>query len=225
MLLGEQHLAPLLQLARSAVPMGLVMMLCSLTVSTPRLAVGKFLGTYELGIFAAMMSIIGVGRIVMNALGQAATPRMARHIADGDVRKFHSVFRALLLVGSALSVAAPVGAYLIGEQVIVLIYGPAYRGVRNILTWCMFAGAISYLASFVGYAITAARIFVAQLHLLIAVCVVGVAASWWLVPVAGLTGAAWSFALAMAVQAIGSWALLRAKLSEMTPSAQAMRSE
>jgi len=60
-----------------------------------------------------------------------------------------------------------------------------------------------------------ARIFVAQLQLLIGVCVVGVVASWLLVPVAGLPGAAWSFGLAMAVQAIGSHALLRTKLRQM----------
>jgi hypothetical protein len=83
----------------------------------------------------------------------------------------------------------------------------------------MVAGAISYLASFVGYAITAARIFAAQLHLLILVCVVGFAASWVLVPTAGLTGAAWAFALAMAVQAIGSWVLLKTKLSNLIAGA------
>ncbi len=209
----SERVPVLLQLAKSAVPMGMVMMLCSLTTSTPRLAVGQFLGTYELGVFAAMMSIIGMGRIVVNALGQAATPRMARHLASGERQKFYSTFRALMLVGGVLSLAAPIGAYVIGEEVIVMIYGPAYGGTRSILTWCMFAGAISYLASLVGYAITAARVFVAQLHLLIAVCVVGVVSSWFLVPMAGLTGAAWSFAAAMAVQGVGSIVLLRGRLA------------
>jgi len=217
--LDRTNLGLLGKLAKTALPAGIVMMLISLTTNIPRLAVEKFLGKYELGIFAAIMSIIAIGRIVMNALGQAATPRMARLMAAGDLLKFRSAFRLLLLVGIGLGIAAPIGAYLIGEEIVVLIYGPAYHNIRNVLTWCMFAGGVSYLAMFVGYAITAARIFVAQLHVIMVVCLVGVVSSWLLVPVAGLTGAAWSFALAMGVQAIGFFFLLRSKLAQMRVAA------
>ena len=49
------------------------------------------LGTLELGAFAAVTSFQTVGSTVINALGQAAMPRLARYFSAGEARQFRGL--------------------------------------------------------------------------------------------------------------------------------------
>src|SRR6516162_9856653 len=67
-----------------ALPVGIVMALISFNANIPRYFIEHHLGTRELGIFAALAYPLAAGTTVVGALGQSATPRLARHYADGD---------------------------------------------------------------------------------------------------------------------------------------------
>jgi O-antigen/teichoic acid export membrane protein len=73
-----------LRLLRTALPLGLVMMIVSLTNNVPRYFVERDLGARDLGFFAALSAVTAAGVTVVGALGQSATPRMARLFANGD---------------------------------------------------------------------------------------------------------------------------------------------
>ena len=66
-----------------AAPLGLTLMLVSFTSAIPRYVVEHWLGSARLGAFAAVMSFITVGSVIINALGQSATTRLARSFRSG----------------------------------------------------------------------------------------------------------------------------------------------
>ena len=73
---------------RAALPLGIVLMLTSLTANLPRYSIERHLGTRELGLFAAVASFVTVGTTIANALGQSATTRLARLFEQGEFRAF-----------------------------------------------------------------------------------------------------------------------------------------
>lgn len=68
----------------TSLPLGLVMMLISLNTNLPRYFIEQQLGERELGIFSALAYLMIVGTMVVNALGNSASPRLARHYLEGD---------------------------------------------------------------------------------------------------------------------------------------------
>ncbi len=78
--------APLERLARTALPLGIVMMLGSYAANVPRYVVDHFHGARELGVFSAIANLMLIGTTLMTALGQAATPRLPVHSSIESAR-------------------------------------------------------------------------------------------------------------------------------------------
>ena len=96
-----------------------------------------------------------------------------------------------------------------GRQILSMLFRPEYAGAADVFVWMMVAAAISYVACFFGYGLTAARRFKVQAPLMLAVTVVTAAFAIILVPGHGLLGAAWTTVLGALVQLIGSVFVLR----------------
>jgi O-antigen/teichoic acid export membrane protein len=198
----------LLSLARKTAPLGVVIMLVSLQTNVPRYFIKQRLGTEDLGVFAAMASLFIAGGLFVNAVGQSASPRLARAFAARDWRQFG---RALAwMVGGALTLGlggAGVAA-LFGRPLLAMFFGAAYAEHSGIFTTLMFVSGLAYSCSVLGYAMTAARCFSAQPPLFTAVVLCEIAACAVLVPRLGLTGAALAWGLALAVQCLGAAGIL-----------------
>jgi O-antigen/teichoic acid export membrane protein len=197
-----------LAILRAAIPLGLVLMLATLTTNLPRYAIERYLGTRELGGFAAVAGFMTAGNTIINALGQSATPRLARYFADRD----HAAFRGLVLRLSALAIAlgaaAVAGAALLGAPLLRLLYRAEYGSYAGLLTGVMAAAIPVYLAGTLGYVITSVRAFDAQLPLFCVVAASCAAASALLIPRYGLKGAPMALAVAASVQAAGELGIL-----------------
>lgn len=196
------------EILSAALPLGAVLMLVSLTTNLPRYAIERFLGTPELGAFAAVASALTVGNTVVNALGQAATPRLARLFSARDLPRFRNLAAKLAALAFTLGIAGAIAAALAGKFVLAVVYRPEYAAYNGLLVGIMGAGTMLYTAVAFGYVITSARSFAPQLPLLAAVALSCGVASWLLVPAAGLAGAAAAIAVAAAVQIAGQLALL-----------------
>lgn len=72
----------------------------------------------------------------------------------------------------------------------------------------MVASGIAYVASFTGYAVTAARYFRSQMPLFVAVVVITAVACYWLVPAYGLYGAALAMCVTALAQLVGRLLIL-----------------
>jgi O-antigen/teichoic acid export membrane protein len=180
------------------------MMLSSLNVNIPRYVIQHYAGERSLGLFAAVAYTMVAGTTVVGALGQSASPRLARYYAEGQIAQFYSLMRNLLAVGALLGLAGVTVAVTLGRVILSVLFRPEYGRAADVLSWMMTAAAITYLASFLGYGLTAARRFRVQAPLFAVVGVAVVAASYLLVPHFGLIGAAWATMIGAVVQLAGT---------------------
>ncbi|HSB16432.1 MAG TPA: hypothetical protein VLE22_18420, partial [Bryobacteraceae bacterium] len=203
-----------LAIFRTALPLGVVLMLVSLNANLPRYAVEHHLGTRDLGVFAAVVSFITVGSTIVNALGQTSTPRLARYFSECNLPRFRQLIFRLAGLVLLLGASGVLVAMFLGKFVLRLIYRPEYEAHSGLLVAVMGAATLSYLAIALGYAVTGARVFRAQMPLFCAVAACCGVASWLLVPKLGLYGAVLALALASSLQIAGqllilAWAIRR----------------
>lgn len=179
------------RLALLALPLGFVMMLISLNANIPRYFVERYQSESELGIFSAMAYLVIAGSNIVNALGQSATTRLSRYYAEHHASGYLNLTAKLLGVGAVLAVGGVVVALIGGQPLLSLIYSPEYAQQPDVFVLVMVAGGLSYIASFAGYAMTAARLFRIQTLLFALTTAVTYAASTLFVPEMGGRGAVW----------------------------------
>jgi O-antigen/teichoic acid export membrane protein len=173
-----------------AAPLGAVMMLLALNSSIPRYFIERGHGFRELGIFAAIASLNAAGTIVISALGQSATPRLASLYAQGDYQLFRRLLGRLAGLGLLIGIGGVLAALFFGRDILRLLYGSQFSAGSVVLVWVMAYAAVSYVASFFGYALTAARRFKVQLPIFSGLTALTVVFCFWLVPRSGAVGAA-----------------------------------
>jgi O-antigen/teichoic acid export membrane protein len=204
--MGTSSRGVLWRLTRFSAPLGLSMMLISLNANIPRYFVEHYRGAHDLGIFAALSYLVIAGSTVTNALGQAATPRMAAAFATRRA-EFYGLLRKMLLLGLAMGAAGVLGAAVFGRTLLRLLYRPEYAERADVLLWLMAAAGLSYIFSFLGYAGTATRVFDRLLVPYLMVTAVTFGASFLVRPF-GLTGGAWSMGITyLASCAVPIWIL------------------
>ncbi|MCL6543646.1 MAG: lipopolysaccharide biosynthesis protein [Bryobacteraceae bacterium] len=203
------------EIFRTALPLGVVLMLVSFTSSVPRYAVEHFLGTRELGVFAAVAAFLTAGSTVVNALGQSATPRLARHFGQHEDRQFVGLALKLAGLAAALGVVGVVLAAVVGGWVMGTLYRAEYSVYGPLLTQMMVAAGLVYVASALGYVITSARSFLAQMPLLAVVAATSALTSWSLIPGWGLRGAALAVAVTASIQIAGELLILSKAMRRM----------
>lgn len=190
----------LVKLVWLAWPLGLVMMLLSLNANIPRYMSERYLGERELGIFAALAYLMIAGNTVIAALGQSATPRLARYYVQGDRAAFGNLLLRLMGIGVIAGAAGVVGALIAGQPLLGLIYGTEYADHSDVLLYLMIAAGIGYVASFLGYGMTAARYFRIQMPLFALIVGCTTIACMKFIPAAGLRGAALALIISIAIQ-------------------------
>lgn len=198
------HLKSLRKLVWLALPMGFVMMLSSLNGSIPRYFIERYLGERELGIFSALAYLMVAGGMVVNALAESAFPRMSKYYAAGNRSAFSALLLKLVGIGILLGGIAISVALIAGREILTIAYRPDYAEYQNLFVWLMVSAAISFVSSFLGNAMTAARYFRIQMPLLVSVTATSAIASLWLIPINGLQGAAIALILSALVQFIFS---------------------
>jgi O-antigen/teichoic acid export membrane protein len=209
--------ARLWRLAWLAAPLGFVMLLISLTTNIPRYFLEHHVGTRELGVFAAMSYLVIAGSMVVNALGQAASPRLAKLYSAGSRAGFVQLLSRLVAVGVVVGVAGIVGSLVAGRLVLDLLYGSEYAARSDVFVLVMVAGAVLYTASLLGYGMTAARKFRSQAPLFLVVTAVIVIACMTLIPQFQLRGAAVALIAGAVVQLAGSLIIIVHALVSLTP--------
>jgi len=180
------------QITWFALPLGLVVMLISLNNNVTRYFVERYLGERELGIFGALAYVMMAGYTVVDALGQVSAPRLAKYYSMRNLAAFRKLLLRLVSVGAVLGGAGILVAASAGRWVLTLLYQSEYAEHLDVFIWLMVASGISYVASFLGCAVTATRQFN---RLVVPYMVVSAAAfflSMILIPTYGLVGAAWT---------------------------------
>jgi O-antigen/teichoic acid export membrane protein len=180
----------LLRLFRLTLPLGVTVMLASLSAMIPRYFIERYHGEQELGIFVAIAYVAVVGSTVVNALGQSASARLARSYADGDRRSVRTLLAGMTAVAVLMGATGVAVAALCGGPLLAVLYRPEYAAHVDTLLLVMAAAAVGYVAAMLGYAITAARLFRVQMPLFAGVTAVAALSCADRVPAHGALGAA-----------------------------------
>ncbi|UCC29054.1 MAG: oligosaccharide flippase family protein [Phycisphaerales bacterium] len=183
-----------------ALPLGIVMALISLQTNIPRYVLQGYAGTELLGYFGALAYPIVAALLITGALGQSASPRLARYYLN-DLAAFRALLRKLLWLALAVGGLFVVGAAILGGPILALLYGPDYAQYHREFVVVAIAGAIQLVASAWGYGLTAARYFRTQVALVVLSCLATTVAAFILVPGGGVMGAAWT----VLVTSIAMW--------------------
>jgi O-antigen/teichoic acid export membrane protein len=192
-------------------PLGVVMTLVSLNINTPRYMLVKYLGEAELGMFASMAYILVAVTLIVNALGQSASARLARVFAARDFAGFRSTLGKLLMMAMAVPLVGVPVAMVFGRRLLTLLYRAEYGDHVNVLVIMMVTAGLTAVGSFLGYGMTAARSFRAQVPVIGAMCVTTVGLCLVLIPRMGLEGAALALLASTLLQCVGfKWALGKA---------------
>lgn len=197
------------ELFLSALPLGITMGLLNLNAVLPRLALGFFESEFEVGIFAGFTQLVISGTIVVGALGQAVTPVLARYAAHSNFPDFRALLHKLVVACLGIGIVATAGAYLVGDSVVGWIYTSEYSAYHGALVILAASSGFTFAASMQGYALTAARIIAPQVWLFVAVAIVTSLSLVVLVPLLGISGAAWAVFFGALTQLLLSRALLR----------------
>jgi O-antigen/teichoic acid export membrane protein len=183
-------------------PLGFVMMLLSLNANLPRYFLAKYAGETSVGVFSALMYCIVAGNMVMSALGQTASPRLAKLHFEGDLRAFCVLLAKLVAFGTVTGIIGLIAVRLAGTRILTLLYRPEYALHVRAFFWLMAAGTIMNVSGVLGVAVTAMQGFRQQAWIHLGCFIIGLAASFLLVPSMGILGAAFSvLTLAVAVLA------------------------
>jgi O-antigen/teichoic acid export membrane protein len=183
----RRHLTPL---CFEAAPLGVVAFLLAIQVQVPRYVVAGLLHTRELGLFSAAAYITFIGSILVNALGAPACVRLAKYYAAGERSAFHKLMVKLLLVAATLGVAGILASALAGDRILALLYTKEYSRMARVLTMLCAGSALSFVASFLGYAMTALRCYRIQVPITFCVVLITLVSCYWLTGRYGLMGTA-----------------------------------
>lgn len=200
-LLPRWHPDVLRKLLRLTLPLGFATMFNVLSVNIPRYFVERRFGPSELGLFAAMAYVLFAGTTVVGALGQSASPRLARYFATGNMAEFKSLLFKLIAIAVAVGTAFILLTLVAGRPLLTLLYTKEYSHRLDVFLWLNIAATISYVASCLGYGLTAARNFSVQPYIYSAASLISVVACMLLIPRYGLLGSAWALLILNLAQA------------------------
>jgi len=195
-----------------SLPLGIVVLLTTLNSSIPSFFIKHGIGERDLGIFSALGLTISVGNMAVVSLGQSAFTRLSRAYASRNITAFSSLLVVLLACGAAIGVCGILISKLAGREILTLLFRPEYVEQADLLPWIMAAGAVLFMAQFLGFGMTAAGFYHSQVYLNILANVTLVAACYWLVASKGLLGAILAMLISAIVQCVASAVILAAAM-------------
>lgn len=145
-----------------ALPMGFVVMLNSLNLNLPKYLIVKYAGKASLGFYSAIASLLIAGSTAVNAVGQSATPRLAKYYWQGNLQNFASLLIKVLSISLCIGLVSITVSILLGKDILALCFTEEYSKHVSLLIWIMVAATIIYFSSTIGCSITAARSFLSQ---------------------------------------------------------------
>jgi len=172
-----------------ALPLGVYQLLYTLQTNLPRYVIEWERGENELGIFAAIAYFPIVGARIVNALGRAINPRLAKNIMLGNLKAHTHLFWRYMLISLLVGLIGVIGVYILGREILNLVYGNEYAGHTELFMLIMVVAAIEYICLTLTFNLISTRRFVVLIPVFVISNLTVLLASFWLIPRHGLMGA------------------------------------
>jgi O-antigen/teichoic acid export membrane protein len=166
-----------------------------------------------LGIFAALAAVMRATQMLVTALGQSATPRLAKLYASSNRSAFQRLLRKLILIGALIGGVGILIATTLGRQLLTILYTPEYGEYVNIFVLIAVVTGLGNIVAMQGCAMRAMRLFKPTLILMMLSSGLTLAFSYMLVPQYELAGAPYALFIGRLGSGIGGsviiWYALR----------------
>ena len=199
----------LASIALTSLPLGLVMSVVALNANAPRYIVRYFYGESGLGVFALIVYLGIAGNLLISAIGNATLPRIANLYSNKQLAATRTLMLRILSLVTIISGIGCFSASIFGRDILNFFYGNNYGQYSTFFTCFAFAIALSFIASILGYWITAMRCFQAQVPIQISTLLATASSCLILTPKFGLSGAAIGIAIGYFIQTCGSVFVLK----------------
>jgi len=202
-----------LEIMKSAIPMGISLGIVTLQSNIPRLFLDQYASIEAVGIFTVLSYFIIVGSIFINSICQYLSPRLT-HAWNHNRAYFKKLLSMALLVAGGLGLIAIFLSYFMGEFVLNLVYGAEYLAYTDAFVLTMVAGFILYLATVLGYTLTAIGFIKQQVYLFSIVLIFSVLVSYLCIPEYGIIGGIYTLMVSYLVQCVLSLLVVLFRLKE-----------
>ncbi len=195
-----------------AAPIGASSLTIRVVLGIDLIVLGVLVDPETMGSYAAAAKILFVLIIAVEVLWKALLPRLSRLWQESPeaFRERLNLYLGLVWAGF-LPVAA--GGLVIGERLMVLLYGEAFRGAGPVFRILSFAYVLLSLGMFLGNALIASDRQRAYFPPLLASAAVATAGNLILVPRLGALGACWAMLCAHALLCLTTAWVCRALLA------------
>jgi O-antigen/teichoic acid export membrane protein len=171
-------------------PLGIATLLASLLSNIPRYFIESMLGERALGIFTAMAFVMTIGVRMVNALGESASPRLAKYYVLREMKKYRMLLFKLIVMSAVLGILGVLVANFAGKALLTIIYRPEYGEYNQVFIYLMIAAVVNYVALSLQHGMNTVRIFKSQ-PIVFGISSLALSlACWLLIPYQGLLGAA-----------------------------------
>jgi O-antigen/teichoic acid export membrane protein len=191
---------PIRKLLFTSLPLGIVMMMISLYTNIPRYVIEHTIGMEAVGYFSAIFYIVTAGNLVVNAVGQTISPRLAHFYSNEEYSKFTKLLIKFILLGFSYGILGIILTLIMGKQVLGIVYTKDFVHYHDLFVLLMISGMFMYAGSFLGFALTAMRKFSIQPFLSIIWVISTIILSMIMIPSQGLMGAAYVTIITTAIQ-------------------------
>lgn len=201
----------LIGIFRETLPLGLIATLLSLQANIPQYILQLVDGPAMVGRFAALAYPFILGNMLITAVGQAASPRLAHALRLADRIGFRDALIRTTAFGLGLGSVIVLATALGGRFLLHIIMPPGMEGMLPALMFLYVSAAARCACSPVGVAATAARVVTPQLQLRGAVLLVLACVLPFAIRTHSLTGAAVATAVVGAFE-VCAWAAMARRL-------------
>lgn len=176
-------------LALASAPLGVVSFLASLGDNIPRLILSASEGLDALGAFAAFGYVIVGASALTVALGQVASPTLARTIANRDAGALSRQLTRLTGLASIIGIGGVVLATFLGEAFLDLFFGEEFASYSSEFVIMAFYGWSLFVSSLLGAGLIAGGLYRPLLAIQIATVAAITVGGFTMIPELGMRGA------------------------------------
>lgn len=178
-----------LGLWRVALPMALVVVVVAVAPFVPRFMLQRYVSIAEVGAYYALSYLVMIVGLFATAIGTAAAPRLAEFAKKQDFRLFGRVIAIVLGLDLLLAVILWLAFAISDVALLSLLLGEALVPYKKYLLYVVVLAALTFGEAHCGVALTALRVYGAQLKLQLTKLVLLIGAAWFFIPRYGVEGA------------------------------------
>ncbi|PIC83080.1 oligosaccharide flippase family protein [Sporosarcina sp. P1] len=175
----------------AGLPLGFVQMMTSFNTSYPQYLIEHFESPEILGYFSAIVYIVVIGNMLINAVSQNFLPVLSKKINSKDYDSFKEIiFVKLTGFSLVIGVFLILSSYFFGETFLRIFYGMEYANYNHILILMSFALAINFISWNYDTALLTMKYISIQPKISIVILIMNLMLGYFFISSYGIEGAA-----------------------------------